>query len=729
MFIKNGNVFKYSRYILALTLTSTLVDSSLAVALANSENTIEEILVTGRKRDEQLRDVPLSVTAITEAQIERAGVNSIDSISMQTTNFQISNTQNPGSVFLNVRGVGQTRNSEAPIAVIVDGVPMTSPNQMNQEYFDIQQIEIFKGPQGTIWGRNASGGAINIVTRAPSNELEGKATIGIGNGPSYKATGSVGGAIVDDILLFRVAGSYENYDGILHGVTLNRDVDDYEDASARARLIYEGIENVKIDLRGSYGRLTGAGPYFVAMTDSDGRPLSGQENNFSYEIVEDELGRTKRTMWDLSAKIDVDIDAGTFTSISSYAKVKEFFNEDLDFTEASILGAEQDLHNRAFTQELRFTSNSDGPFRWLAGGSYLKSKRYLRTDILANLNNYLAYVGGSSLENLPEPPGSNAFLSPLSMSAANEHNEAFAFFVNASYDITDQITLETGLRYDQEDRKQINFVSGGISKARFDMLQPKATLSYKPNGDHMLYVSAGRGFRSGGFNQTSTFGLIFKPEKVTTYEAGWKGAFLDNVVSVEASLFYTDFKNKQEYILDASVAAQSIATFPKARVYGLELDMTVRVTDEVSVFGGVGLLDTAYKSQPEGFRPSDVGLPANFDFRGLQTALAAEWSYRFGIDLNKDIGNGWFAGGRLDINGWGDKAWEPGNQAMQAPVHLVNAQVTFGTDAFEVKVWAKNLFNERYYQEFASRTFSGLLTDFAFPSQLRRFGVTGTVRF
>ena len=220
-----------------------------APVLAQQQGELEEIIVTARLRAESYVDAPAAIKAFTAAEIDSAGIERVHDFVQLTPNMTLVQTQNPGNTFITIRGVSQARNSDMPVAVVVDGVLETNPAQFNQELFDIQQIEVLKGPQGALYGRNAIGGAINIVTKPASDEFEARLRLGADSGPGYEAQGVVSGPLGDGDWKYRASLSYSDTDGYLDNTYLNTEADPYKDTSARVRLTYEPSDNVSGDFR------------------------------------------------------------------------------------------------------------------------------------------------------------------------------------------------------------------------------------------------------------------------------------------------------------------------------------------------------------------------------------------------------------------------------------------------------------------------------------------------
>src|SRR6185295_687349 len=232
---------------------------------ANSEQ-LDEVLVTARRRSESFRDVPITVNVFTKEAIESAGIQKPSDFIALVPNMTLVETQNAGNAFVTVRGISQARNSEPSVAVLVDGVLETNPAEFNQDLFDIEQIEVLKGPQGAVYGRNAIGGAIIIRTQDPGDELTGRVKLGVGNGSAYRVQAGIAGP-AGDVMKYRASVNYYNTDGYLPSTFLGGKADPVEDLSARLRLSFEPNDFFNGDVRFSYDNLDTRGFYFVIPRD------------------------------------------------------------------------------------------------------------------------------------------------------------------------------------------------------------------------------------------------------------------------------------------------------------------------------------------------------------------------------------------------------------------------------------------------------------------------------
>ena len=257
-------------------MLAVAVVSALAGADALAQATLEEVVVTARKRAETLAESPISVKAFTDSEIRAAGISTPQDFVNLTPNVTLVQTQSAGNSFLNIRGVSSARNSELAAAILIDGVLMSNATQLNQQLFDIQQVEVLRGPQGALYGRNAIGGAVTITTKAPGDEQEGEIQIGYESAPGYSVKGYLGGPLSDDgSVSYRVAGSIIDHDGYLKNAYLRQNADPYKDVSFRARVDWVVSDTLTTDFRVSYSNLETTAFYFVLDADADntGKPI------------------------------------------------------------------------------------------------------------------------------------------------------------------------------------------------------------------------------------------------------------------------------------------------------------------------------------------------------------------------------------------------------------------------------------------------------------------------
>jgi iron complex outermembrane receptor protein len=704
---------------------------------------LEEVVVTARKRDESLFDVPVAINAFSEQEIESAGILRPQDFIALTPNMTLVQTQNQGTSFIVVRGISQARNSEPSVAVMIDGVLMANPSQFNQELFDIQSIEVLKGPQGALYGRNAIGGAIIIRTREPSyDSIDGKFTVGYDSGPGYMVRGSVGGPIGDsDTLRFIVSGSYLDTDGYIDNAYLGEEADPFEDTSGRARLIWEPTDNFTADLR-FYGSKVDTQALYFNITES--------VNDTSLDVRVNNRGTNEREMYGTSLKLDYETDFGTFTSITAYDSLEEILTGDqFDFlpVEESVLfqffGADQAQHQyldvEAVSQELRFTSPSDQRLRWIAGGYVIATDRFISTGNVFDLSPFVPNWTVPEVKREPLP----IFDPQFTFLADSQDNFAWAVFGELEFDITDRLEAAVALRYDRDDRENTTktpeeFIPaplqgiafpGQVREETWDEWQPKVTLTYRPSDALTMYAGYSRGFRSGGFNQTGvgSAGIagvddIFDKETADTYEAGVKATFLDRRLSTSLTAYYTEAEGSYFFVFDPNTSTQNLGNLDEVTYQGFELEVQAAVSDWLDLYARGGYTDSEIKKSRRD--PNDVG---------NQAPLVSEYTINLGALLTFGMGENLELFIRPDFQIIGDTYWYPDNFTVRDPVNLLNLRAGIGTDTWTLTAWSKNLTDEDYNAEWSPgpQFFPnpGYTNNFVFKAQPRVWGVDFTYRF
>ena len=697
---------------------------------AQSSTEEEDIVITALRRDQLLQDVPAAITAFTDETIEAAGIDRpIDFINL-TSNVNLVETQNAGNAFIVIRGITQARNSEPSVAVIVDGVQQVNPAQFNQELFDIEQIEVLKGPQGAVYGRNAIGGAIVITTRQPTDEFEGQIRAGIDNGFSYWLRGGITGPI-SDTLRFRLAGSWLDSEGFLNNPFLGEEADPVEDLSFRGTLLWNPTPEFTADLRGSISRLRTQALYFNIVNDVNDTSLPIRVNN---------AGQNDRDMENVSLRLNWETGAGTLSSVTSYDTLQEILTGDafnfLPIPESLFfflfgfdLNQSQFLDVEAISQEIRWTSPADRRFRYILGAYAIDTNRFISTGNMVDTGNGVFPVFRTPSTNPLNPQAT--FLSD------QQNNFAWAVFGNATYDFSEQFSIDVGLRYDHDRRRNTTLTptaflpnvpgfpqgaTGEVRRVSFDDLQPKVTLTWEPSPTVTVYGGYSRGFRSGGFNQTGVGGVAFangivgvgdtfEAETAETFEIGARTSFLDRRLTLSANAYTTRNENSYFFVFLAANSTQNLGNIPEARISGFELEARARPARGLELSAALGYTDSEIKEFPD---PVVIG---------NELPLISRYTLNLGGQYRApiaDSGLGLLA--RVDYRRTGRTWWEPYNTTSRNPIDLVDARLGVEHDRWSATLFAENLFDEEYNAEFSPG-------GFVFKARPRRYGAEVSFRF
>ncbi len=691
----------------------------------------DEIVVTARMREESAQEIPLSETVFSEQQIKDARIDRPNQLIALTPNVTLADSQSVGVSFMTIRGITQVRNGEPPVAVVVDGVLQSNTRFLTQELFDIEHVEILRGPQGALYGRNATGGAIIIETRQPTNDFEGHVRVGLGEGDERVLQGTVSGPLVANKLLFRLSGRYLDREGYFTNVNLNQKADPVDDLTVRGQLTWLVNNHLTADLRVNTSRFDGGGflfQYQPAIIGADGASLDPTSPfPFDFSIADADLVDRKikatnaaineREIDEVSLKLQHTSEKGTFTSVTSRARVLEFLSGDqFPYTAAltsnygfgSIDGGQtQYVDVKAWSEELRFSSPGDRRARWMAGLYYLQTDRFISTSTSDDLG-----LGVIRIEH--EPVFDDPTNPTLSFFADDNDNKAWAVFGNTDYDLSDELEFSLALRYDRDERKQFVLptntggVPGAVNKKTFDKLQPKVSLRHKVGDDAIVYGSWGVGFRSGQFNQNgvgaaaAAVGLegvedSVDQEETQTFELGFKSEWLDHRLRLNGSVYRTDVDGQHYFVFIGPVSAQVLVNVDDVQLVGGELEAVAKLGSGFDAYAAVGLTDSEIKKYS--VNPSAVG---------NQAPYVPEFTFNAGIQYRTDIAERFGIFGRADFEHRGSQFWDPENTTARSDLDLVSLR--FGIENSE-KGWSlvgsmQNATDEVYNSEWVLGGFS-----------------------
>lgn len=674
------------------------------IAAAADDTVIEEIVVTSRYRAENLSDVPDSITAFTAADIERHRIERINRVASLTPNLRFSDDQEVGVSTLVIRGVRQNRGTgQPPVSFRIDGVSATNNLLTTQELFDIESIDVLRGPQGALYGRNAIGGAVLISTREPTSAPEYGLRIAAAKGQDYTLAGNASGPLSGDKLLYRAAFRLQDREGQLRNAFLdNRFVDFKESAAFRGRLMFKPDDRWSIDLRGQYLDQDGGSGYFMPGSDFY-LPLPPPDAPIivdvpEYEIQSNKIGKSFVKAWETSAKIDFDLGWGTLTSITSYTDVESGNDQDLDQTLVDAINIVVIDNSQTLAQELRLVSKADQSLRWVAGVQYFSQDRFRSL--------------ATTFFGFPVPPA-----------AQDLQLEDFGFFGNLSYDLTDKLELTLAFRWDEETPED---TTQGRRES-FRELQPKASLAYRFGEGLLGYVTVGKGFRAGGFNNLapgSNFQPGFDKESLVSYETGLKGSAYGGRLRGALSLFFIDYTDQQFFLFDQT-GTQANINVPKSEIAGGELELTLQPSDSVLLNVGAGFTDSEiveYEDIP------GVLVPAS-EIVGKKVPGAPVVSLNLAMQHTAMLGKDFRLVSQLDFEHRGKTYWTLDNLDTQSAYNLTNLSVTLKKDHWSTRLYVDNLFDKEYIEWFFAARFIGLPADIAWPSKPRQAGIEFSLRY
>ncbi len=588
--------------------------SSASPSTEANAGEIGEIVVTAQKRSESLQKVPLAITAITAVELQRSGVKDLQGVAATVPGLNLG--EQLGVAKIALRGIGLESlqpGAEGSIAFHVDGVFISRSVAALSSFYDIQQVEVLRGPQGTLYGRNATGGSINITTQTPTEEFSGYASLGYGNYNQVTAEGAIGGAIVPGLLSARIAFQTQDHDGYGKNIVTGNDIDDLNSRAVRGSLRFTPSDRVTIDIKGDiYRRSDHSGGYHylggggyaapgVPITPIGLTLFGGQAAPNRRDLANNVDPTNRVRFWGLSGKINVELtDAISLSSLTAYRKLRYQTASDIDSTSALVAPIYQAEQDKQFSQELQLSGNSDR-LNWLLGAFYFREND--RGQLAIPFDNF-AFVA---------PPAN--YLSVGYYGGGFIKTKAYALFGQATYELVDNLRLTLGARYSKEKKDALdNFLfdpgtpfnsstpasialqppTGTLSlpgQKKFNSFTPRVALDYQITPSVMLYGSWSKGFKSGTFN-LGTFGKPVNPEKVSAFEAGIKSSLFDRRLRLNVAGFYYDYADLQ--VGKVSTNSTVLENAANATIYGAEIEMQAKPTANLQLDANVAWLHARF---------------------------------------------------------------------------------------------------------------------------------------
>lgn len=701
---------------------------------AEQSGGIQEIVVTAQKKSENIQDVPISITAIGGDALATTQGTSLQALQGQIPNVQIDNFANtPQSAVFTVRGIGVIEPDPYAgntVSIVVDGVPQFFSMGALLDLYDIDRIEVLRGPQGTLFGANTTGGVINVVTAQPTGEFGGHAKAVYGNYNRFDVTGSIEAPLVKDVLSLKVAGIHTQRKGWVTNVVDGSDMGRKNIDALRGYLKFTPGSNFDATLQGEYVNVRNGSPIIVngsytgeALYVAPGTGADANGNGGMYVspcagggqcTAPDKYYSANNTVPDTS---NMDTYSGTltmnwrntplgdWTSITGYKhfKLREF--TDQDGTPLFLNDTYRRTEGWQLSQELRTNLELSDTLNVLVGGFYLK--------------NHYDHIQAYRLQ----------FAAPglLQTNLQDQDNYSVSGFAQAYWQPTDRLKLQGGIRYSHErtvstpslttsigDPAGSNYTGVGNTvigsftvggRKSWNNVGWKLGADYEVADDALLYASWARGFKSGGF--TARVGVPadgdtpYDPEKVDTFEAGIKADFLDRHLRVNLAAFYTNYRDMQvaQIYFDTDTATQGnrILNAGKSEIKGFELETTAVPVEGMTLRASLAYLDAKYKQ----FLYGDPLSGAVIDLEGYRLQNAPKWNASFGANFVIPLGNGAELVSDVNYTYTASKYYTAILDTPRAkiqPTHLVDASLTYKPDgaAWSLGLWATNLLDSRY---------------------------------
>lgn len=671
---------------------------------------LAEMVVTARRREERLQDVPIAVTSLTETTFQQQQIINLEGLHLSIPNTTVvRNTTTTNAAQIYVRGVGQdesTYNSEQGVAIYIDGIPLGKQNGAMLDLIEFERIEVLRGPQGTLYGRNATGGAVKFETKRPDlSTFRAVGDITVGRFGQFDVRGAVSIPLIENELAVKVDFVSRYDDGFVRDLTLGERINDLNRKVGRISALWTPTDRLTIyatydrtidksninvpiptQIRAACVRsATNPTPACNGQRAADYAPRFG-----SPRIADRSIPNTNDFDGDgASLQVNYDFDTFQVVSTTGYRSFHSILAGDLDGARDVLVDFLQDLRQDQFSQEIQIGSTGSNRFNWVVGGFYFDE------NVTQSAQNVFQATNNDNRQD----------------------SESYAVFGELNYEILSGLRLTAGARY-THDKKRISGAAftriapvtgpGRIDGAQrftytsdlsFNDFSPRVVIDYKPTENILLYGSWSEGYKAGVFSsgRPSTLAAALgtlPPERVTTYELGAKTSWFGNRLTLNLSAFSSDYTNLQLSFLSGGVFFIAPAS---AKIEGLEAEFSARPFEQLTVYGNAGYLDgkiTDVTLDPV------TGVPVGGLFIGAPLKHAPEFQAKIGFDLSDEIGNF-----RIGLGGNAthqstitrNNAVTPGIISPNVTVFDAQAYVQTADARWRVTLGIKNLTNEVYW--------------------------------
>jgi iron complex outermembrane receptor protein len=699
-----------------------------AAAPAAAAKDSGDIIVTAERRSEKLRDVPMSITALTPQTLTRAGVIDITSLNKVTPGLEVP--MYFGFVQFAIRGISSTGAGlldSSNVALYVDGVYQASEPGQLLDLPDVQQIEVLKGPQGTLYGQNAVGGAINVTTLAPSFTLKGKMTASYGNYNDKAFKGYVTGPLSDTIAV-SLSGAYEQRDGINRDLVNGGHDDGLKTSLVRGKILYKPSDRVSFTASAYYSRHQDSAPFATAPYEglSNGNALidgyslpvpKGHGRSFALSI--NPYAAYTNYGFDLHGQFTLGI--GTINTVSAYYHLKEHSFQDPDQSAVNLGYEDFHLQNSNFVQEVNFASNPIGPLTIAAGLFYMHRKEAYDPQIF-----HLGYLSGVPTY-APNPSPDLADIGGFSFGK----KDSYAGYLQATLKATDRLTLTVAGRYSYE-RQSYRTSDNAVptepilplvnSPVSFRKFTPSANIRYAINPTSNVYASYSQGFKSGYLDGTNVDATPIKPEELTSYEVGYKGRLAPGI-DLNLSAFHYIYKDIQIFVYNPAAGGSIYQNAASAHLTGVDFDGTLRLNRNFTVTAGaVWLPEAKYVSYPDAavYGPGGGGsvvlinqcpapaTPCGYDASGKRMIRAPKVTGNLALNYEVETAAGLF---NAYVSGHYNSGlkYDPAGVGVQRHYATLDSEISFepaSIKGLRIVLWGRNLTNKRYLDGILTSAFA-----------------------
>ncbi|MFN3856337.1 MAG: TonB-dependent receptor [Caulobacter sp.] len=676
---------------------------ALAQDAASPGAQVEEIVVTAQKREENLQDVPAAVSAFGERQLEAQAVTNLTDLSAKAPNVVLAPVgAYPYASAFYIRGLGFAdveSTFEPSVGVEMNGVYLARNSGALQDFFDIGSVEMLRGPQGTLYGRNTIGGVVSVRTKTPTpgDPLSAEVRGTVGDRGRFEARGAVN-VPLGDIAALRVSGLYKTYDGYFRNVTRGVDEGDNEVFSGRATLVVKPNDVFDLTLVGDFDTERGSGASFrnaalpgqvyYNFGPDTGSPVFPAADRQKAKNVYNVYGNTptfaKIDTWGLALTMNWDLGFGVLTSVTGYREFDDRVQSDYDASPVNFFYAYRDQSHKQFSQEIRLSGEA-GPVKYV-GGVYYLNQSY---DI-TNTQGGLIY-GGAEVPQI-----------------ASQENTAWALFGQLDWSVTDRLSLTFGGRYSYEEKEFTNqplfFPAAMTYSNDWDNFSPKLGVNYRFTDLVMGYATWSKGFRSGGYNGRAasyTSAGPYDAETVESIEVGIKSELFDRRVRLNGAVFsstYSDMQTGVQGLTSGGIYESIVVNAAEAKIEGAEAEVLWIVGGGWRINANLAYLDAGFEKNVTDLTSDGIDNPT--DNSDLPMIYAPEWSGSFGItystmtpvgeltlNANAVYTDDMYTSGGV-INRTSDVQVRPSNTLYDATATLE------GDSGWRVAIWGKNLTDE-----------------------------------
>jgi iron complex outermembrane receptor protein len=689
-------------------LVASTAQAQDAAVEAEEVRSDSEIVVTAQRREERLVDVPISVTAIGSDQLAASGITGSRELATLAPGVSMNTTG--AAAQATVRGIGNTivgGNSESPVALYIDGVYVSGQYFAVFDLANIESIQVLKGPQGTLFGRNATGGAILVTTSRPSDIFSGSITASYASFDDVRVGGYISGPITDS-LRFDIAGNYHKDNGYAVDILRNSRLAEYEDTSIRGKLMFAPDADTRITLIGDWGRVRDETAVSLKATRASATvgavvPADPREFALSFDPYATSEGG--------GVSLDIEHNFGSFRvkSLTAYRKTRNFSITDQDRVAPNTSRIDTLIRDEYITQEVTVSNSKPGRFEWIVGGFYY----------------------GDTVEN---PTYSNV---TTLLNNAHLGVDAWALFGEGTFALNDALKVTAGIRYSSERRTFLSrrnpnptnpaAATTGFRALEADAWTPRVSLIYALNPQSNIYATWSRGFKSGVFPAATFNAAAVNPETIDAYEVGYK--LSSGGTSFNLSAFYYDYQDLQ-VTTRTPAGLQTLLNAASAEIYGVDADLNIRLADGLRVRLAGAYTKSKYKDFTNAPFFSELPAGGNSTFSGNASGnpliRTPEWTLTAGLRYETPVGNGKvdFSGDVYYNSGFN---WTFEGNYRQDAYELVNAQIGWSPDGekFRLSVFGKNLTNSLYSMG-TSVTTAATAAAYARP---RSYGIAANFRF